>query len=489
MQSGKKNSRDLDITAGFMRSLQQHPDDPALFINERFYTYSQMYGLAEIVLGSLLPARRRHFIGIYCSNDVMTYAGILAAGIIGACYVPLNPALGEKKIAQIINDACIECILTTSPVDYIAEDKQIIINSTKKYWQINEWYVDQPFAYLLYTSGSTGEPKGVPVRKEGVKSLFSHFLDHFDFTSADRFLQPYDLSWDVSVFCLFAAWNAGACSYVVPREVNKPIAMLDLIQKYELTVVSMVPSTLTYIDRYLPEVKLPSVRHTIFAGESLLLTMARNWKSSAINSIIYNYYGPTEATIYSAGYRWDEGWSRSAVLPVGKVLEGFSYLIRTEEGVQADRGILFLSGPQVIDAYLNDRDHWRFILVDGKKYYNTGDEVSIDEDGNLVFHARNDLQIKVDGYRIELQEIEEFILMRTGIHAVVRPLELPEGKRLVAFLKGGNPDKILNLIRAELPAHMCPHLVLSLTELPVGNNGKVDVHELQRIVDEQRNAK
>lgn len=477
----------IEGPAHFPFDAHRYGERPALHIRGAEYSYRELEQLATGIYNELCRQEIPHSIGVFTAEDVLTYAAILAIARSGACYVPLNPQLGEKKIMTVVADAGLTLVLSAVALPFNIPARLLDITTLHTAEPVKAQLARQPYAYILYTSGSTGEPKGVPVPKTAFAAFLKHF-SNFDFTPNDRFLQPYELSWDVSLFCIFAAWRSGACVYVVPVEGIRSINILDTIRSKEITIVSLVPSVLTYIEKYLEEGALPAVRHTFFAGEPLYYSAAGAWKRSAVNSTIHNYYGPTECTVYCAGYTISDPMERNSehayTVPIGKIFDGLEcVLVNEEDGPAAGPGILCLRGPQVIGHYLHHRDQDKFIRLGGKRFFKTGDVVSWNEKGNLQFHGRKDTQVKINGYRVELQEIENLIREKTGNFAIARIIAKGNEKELTAFVHLTGEAEIRDLLKNHLPSYMWPSRIITFTEIPLGANGKADVQKITQLAN------
>ena len=342
-------------------------------------------------------------------------------------------------------------------------------------------------AYVIYTSGSTGKPKGVPISRRNVNHLFNYYLREYDFNFNDKFLQSYELSFDVSVFSIFCAWNVGAAVYVVPESNAKHIAIFKTIQQHNITVTSFVPSVLSLIEKYINEFNFPDLRYSFFSGDALKHSLAKKWKACLPNGVIHNFYGPTETTIVCTRYLWQEieaeQESRYDIVPIGKPFPQMNFILVSEEGkivseLNTEAELCF-EGAQVIDSYLNNMYTDRFLQVNGKRYYKTGDRVSLNDKGNLIFHGRQDSQVKVNGYRVELIEIENAIYLGSGCLNKVIVESKNGANQLSAFIESDNEIKLYELLEKKIPSYMIPTKIIFVKHLPLTINGKLDVEQLK----------
>jgi acyl-coenzyme A synthetase/AMP-(fatty) acid ligase len=256
-----------------------------------------------------------------------------------------------------------------------------------------------------------------------------------------------------------------------------------------------VPSVLTYLRSYFDDIRLEKVKYSLFCGEALYDELVEEWVRCTPFSEVLNTYGPTEATVFCFLY----GWRASAVgeksyqgmVSIGRALGSTEVLVVDEHlngvGVGA-KGELCLSGEQVTVGYWNNEEKNRqsFFVKDGRRYYRTGDLVFVDGDGDYMFCGRIDFQVKVNGYRVELSEIEHQVRVFTHSSQVVVVAceRVGGGVVLVLFLEGyeGDIGLLLSYLRSKLPVYMIPSEVRVLEAFPLNKNGKVDRNELRRMV-------
>lgn len=475
------------LAARFADNCVLFPQHPALFIRNEFFTYEQLLEKAEIIFAQLFLESVPAFIGIYTQESVWSYAAILAISLIGSCYVPLNSKFPAYKLQNIIQASGLQLILTEDKLLFAHEAKELILDTRSTLRKKGLPLVQQDLAYLLFTSGSTGQPKGVPVSKKNCAHFFEHCFKNYDFKETDGFLQPYELSFDVSVFSMFAAWNVGACVYCVSDEGIKYLNVVSMLKNHRITVSSLVPTTLLYLEKYMDELTFPHLRYSFFSGDKLYHRMAVKWQKAAPASVLHNCYGPTETTIVCTGYPWEEQRSAAEsvndVVPLGKAFEGMYFLLVGENDRAVSQGIgeLCFTGNQVIPAYLNNQDEDRFFEHDGNRYYKTGDLAEVNAQGNLIFHGRKDTQVKINGYRIELGEVEHALYQLTKKPVIVLALEKSHVNELVAFIETEQLDDwpLKKELATILPMYMVPTKYLAVPSFPKNSNGKVDYLQLR----------
>lgn len=354
--------------------------------------------------------------------------------------------------------------------------------------------------YILFTSGSTGAPKGVPISNGNVAAYLDYTCARYGFGPTDRLSQTFELSFDLSVHDMLCAWTCGAA--VVPITGMHLLAAARFIQTHEITCWFSVPSQVALMAkaRSVREGAFPSLRLSLFCGEALPQRSAEEWAAAAPNSVIENIYGPTEATIAITAYRWDDETSaehcRGGLVPIGQAFDGQRAEIFDDNRQPVspeETGELMLGGSQLFNGYWNaqeitDRAIWRD--ESGTRWYRTGDLAQRDADGCLHFVGRLDSQIKFRGHRIELGEIEHALRKASGTDfAVVLPWPKinNEIQSLTAVLSGATQDDeaIGSVLKDVLPPYMVPERIVHLDEFPTNLSGKVDRKAIVKILDER----
>ena len=354
-------------------------------------------------------------------------------------------------------------------------------------------------AYLLFTSGSTGIPKGVMVAHRNVRHFLDAMSERYRLTAEDRLSQAFDLTFDLSVFDMFMGWEAGACVCVLPASAQLKPAMWVVEQG--LTVWFSVPSLALLMKRFgmLKPGRFPSLRWSLFCGEALPAELVVAWAEAAPESVVENLYGPTELTIACTLYRWDPARSpaesTAGLVPIGAPYPGMTTLIADDELREVEvgaEGELLLAGPQVTPGYWQDPEKTAAAFVvppdQSAVYYRTGDLVRRPADGSpITYVGRVDHQVKINGYRVELGEIEAAIRDAAEVDEVVAlgwPRTATGAAGVAAFVAAEalDVDALRASLAARLPDYMMPSSIHLLANMPLNSNGKFDRHALVRLL-------
>jgi amino acid adenylation domain-containing protein len=492
---------------GFLRSVVDHAERPALVVDDRMYTYRELHSLASSIAGLVsagLGGERSRPVGLLGQRSFFAYAGVLGILMSGRAYVPLNPRFPAGRLVRIADRAGCGMVIADGNSRGILSGLSSGLPGSVKTASEEDLPADgspasahvpavspEDTAYIMFTSGSTGTPKGVPVSDRNVTAYVDYVSRRYGVGAEDRLSQVFDLTFDLSVHDMFVSWGNGACLCCVPA--SAVMAPARFIRDIGLTMWFSVPSSALFMSRMrmLKPSSFPSLRLSLFCGEPLTAVLAEEWQDAAPGSLLENLYGPTEATVAISHYTWRRETSpaqcRNGIVPIGRIFRG-------QRGILVD-GELYLGGPQVTAGYLDDpeRTAGQFVRLSGDDtvWYRTGDLVERDGDGLLHFLGRLDSQVKIRGYRVELLEVEEALRSATGSGlcvALAYPVRDSAAEGLVAVVhedSNASEREIIEHCRRVLPDYMVPARVYRLADFPLNPNGKVDRNRLLAIVDER----
>ena len=481
----------------FEARVSESPGAPALTVGNDTWTYAQLNSQADHAARRLneLQAGPGALVAICADRSAEMLAGLLGILKAGAAYVPLDPAFPRDRLAFMLEDAKVAVLLTQQKwVDTLPTTSARIL------------FIDAPedgtptapvsparaptpqdLAYVIYTSGSTGKPKGVAVSHQAVVNLLVSAGNIIGFTPQDNLLGVTTLSFDIAGLELFLPLTRGGRLTLAPQEVVSDGAHLAaLIESSGATVMQATPSTW----RLLIESGWRGKKdlRVLCGGEAVSRTLAD--ELLARTGALWNFYGPTETTIWSTAWKVVPG----EPISIGRPLANTQLYILDPNLAPVPVGTageLHIGGEGLARGYLGrpELTAEKFVAnpfgkVPGARLYKTGDWARFLPDGRVECLGRMDQQVKIRGFRIELGEIESILRQHPGIaNAVVTARESQSGgKRLVGFLVSNNgPPSLLELrdfVRSRLPAYMVPAQFVLLPEFPLTPNGKIDLRRL-----------
>ncbi len=523
------------LAALFRASAAAHPSRPAICIDGEFVSYGELLALATKIAHALITAgygfgtARCAVLG---NRSLIDFAGILGALLARCTYVPLNARHPPQRLAMAIHEAHVPVVVADrSSLDCLRHLLETVQHSLlvilPDLVSVPDWAttmqqhrflcrgdlsysgVDASLpqgsgedgAYLLFTSGSTGAPKGVLVRNRNVMPYLRSTAQRYAPTPEDRCTQLFDLTFDLSVHDMFVCWGAGATLFRVPDSAR--ISPRNFVRRNELTMWFSVPSTAAMMLglRALRPDDFPSLRLSLFCGEALPKRLAIAWTAAAPNSVIENIYGPTEATIAITAFRMPRDPhaldALPEVMPIGTPMPGQDAVSVDPTGnlvSDGEEGELCLAGSQVTDGYWRrpDLTAQRFTRFDwdtaGRVWYRTGDRARRTRQHGIEFLGRLDRQVKIHGHRVELQEIEAVLhrAAATNAAAIAWPLG-PDGlaRGIVGFVgETARPtDDIMAACRQVLPPYALPSAIHRIGDWPFNSSGKTNHAHLRNLME------
>lgn len=507
------------ITKQLLESELKFRNRIAIQYKSQTYTYQLLFEKAKAIANLLVASPQSRCL-ILAERTPAAYVGLLAALLSGKAYVFLNkkdlaPQL-EKAISLTDSNLVITDELNLSILNDINESLNYIClnelgdvanpflttNFQNDNLSVKPNYIPPlqvyKYAYLMFTSGSTGEPKGVPITHENLQAFLINILQRIKPTKQDRFAHINELTFDFSVYEIFSCWLVGACLCVFPD--NHMIRIDHYFKKNQITYWSCVPSLIGLLNQMkkLDVNNFNTIRYSVFCGEALTYETAALWKKAAPQSVIDNLYGPTEATVAITGYLWNEE-SGFGILPIGWPFPNQEvYLLNknNQEVKQGEIGEICLAGTQICDKYWNNEAVTSscFLNYQGQRIYKTGDLAYWDEKNGLCYKGRIDDQLKINGYRIEKLDIENRIkaILKTQAVSVIAFNDKQTGavKSLNCFFSDVSIDEAdaIKLCRQMLPDSMIPARVIKLDQFPYNKNGKIDYPYLYRLASLETQA-
>jgi amino acid adenylation domain-containing protein len=511
----------------FGRSRSRFPDKTAITYRGAALSYEEVGRYADAVTTLLTERGYAHSrVGIWMRRSPDAVASILGVLGSGGAYVPLDPDSPCSRLAAIVNDCEIgalivdpekagqlpellslakgvKLLLYSRPVAALPGLETIVVSECLgRQTRIPERPTDAELAYIFYTSGSTGVPKGVMISHLNIVNFVEWARDFFAINEEDHLSNPTPLFFDLSTFDLHVTFAAGATLHMISEtELLSPKSIISWIDKTGITVWFSVPSVLTYLNRMkvLRPGLFPRLRAILWCGEPFPAKDLADWMTAVPGKIYANLYGPTETTVASTVQVFREPPADlSRPISVGRACDNTKVMILDETGhpvPHGEIGELCIGGNSVMKGYWRRPEKTAEVLVQNPLhheytdlYYRTGDLALFEADGTITLKGRKDFQVKSRGYRIELGEIEAALVSHPRVDAacaVAYPTEEFANLNIKIYysLNGGEvtEKELHDHIASRLPRYMHPNKFERLDPMPRLPNGKIDRNSCKSI--------
>lgn len=514
---------------------EKYASGEALRVGERGISYQELSSRAMKIAAALVGSGAKcEAIGIVGQRTASSYFGVLGTLFAGCHYVPINPKYSEDRILSILNATGIRYLIGNRS-DLEALESMISRNKILSISTIILPEGDAPsgrswcdegqlaklapltvpvepkpddLAYIMFTSGSTGVPKGVKVTQSNLMSWLNAMSNIYTVKSGFRASQTYDLSFDLSVADMFFTWVNGGVLCVLPQEEH--LLPIEYINREKIQLWSSVPTLASFMYKMnllTPNI-FPNLEISIFCGEPLPKYLADAWQKAAPNSTVENLYGPTEATIWLTRFVYSKNQVyksfRNSILPIGVPFENHTVALVDSFGARVEfpqEGEIVYKGPQITKGYLGDQVKTDSAFVtfswdpSGDIWYKSGDIGFYNDENNLECIGRKDGQIKVGGRRIEIGEIEAALRSYSKTaDIVVVPLRDMNGivTGCVAFVTNRLTEDEEAFIRNDSEKHLerifFPRRINYIEKFPLAASGKIDRKALETIAQELLNG-
>lgn len=504
----------------------------ALSLTGRLVTYDELSSRALRIAAALLERGiELETVGVIGQRNLSSYLGVAGILYAGCSYVPINPKYSPARLLSILRDAKVRAVVGTR--EDVEQLRQTLGESDLPPFLVSVvpdgqgptatgWLdeaglervtplvhpvqvTDRDRAYLLYTSGSTGVPKGVEVAHGNVLAFLRNMSESYPLDPGFRASQSFDFSFDPSVSDMLFTWTMGGTLCVVPEE--ERLLPHEFIRRERITFWNSVPAIASFMNRmgHLTPGGFPELSHSMFCGEQFPQSLADAWSRAAPNSTVENLYGPTEATIYISRYVYVEADRRKSftngIVPIGVPFAGHDFAVVDESGRRIDDheiGELVFSGPQVTSGYFNAPAATNAAFVsfpwdaENARWYRSGDLGFRNADGNFECIGRRDNQIKLGGRRIEIGEIEA-VLQRYSATRDIVVVPVRDSNAVVTGCVGfvtrvvekAEEQAIRQGSTDSLERLFFPKRIIFIESFPLAPSGKVDRKALAAIAQQQ----
>ena len=479
----KLNCKEMVFWDRFITVVENFSNNIALECCDEKITYQELYEKSCAVAANLIRIGvcKNDIVALEMNNSIETIIAILGIWRIGAGYVPIDPDYPVTRKDEIKSD-CHSCITITNIADELLDGK-VYINELMVEGMKSDYYETAPenIAYVLYTSGTTGKPKGIMVTQKNVCSYIESFNAEFSTNTETKILQQGTYTFDVFVEEVFPTLSTGGTVVVYPKKGGFDFEDLcNYMNDHNVTIISCSPLVLNEINQLNVT---PNIKVYISGGDELKDT---HYSNLIGHSSVYNTYGPTEATVCATYYRVCP--EDKVIIPIGKPITNVMVYIMNENGLCGfnSRGEICIGGYGVTDGYINNQ-----ALTDEKfvmnpygegRIYKTGDIGRWCENGNIIFDGRIDNQIKIRGYRVELGEIEAAVKQELEVSEAAALLREVKGEKVIClYVQGSDVGKetIYEKLSKRLPIYLVPSRIKIMDKLPIKSNGKIDMDKLE----------
>lgn len=487
-----------DVVSVFSEAAAKHPDSPALVNAERSMSYSELDVLSNAYAYKLneCGVKKGDIVAVISARSHELFIALIGILKLGAAYMPIDPDYPDERINNIISNSKAKFIVNTSSRQY--DDPSLVnipvdINELENIekFELIVFVSPEDKAYVMYTSGTSGEPKGAVIRHKSIVRLVKD-TNYISFSSESRLLQTSSVVFDASTLEIWGPLlNGGTIFMTEKNNILDPVSLKRIISEKKINVMFLSTSLYTMLAESDPEI-FCGLEYLVAGGDIMPYKQSMSVLDKCRGIKLVNGYGPTENTTFSTCYTVEKDCEEP--IPIGYPITGSTaYILDCYENLQAPgmKGELCVGGLGVAEGYLNNKeltDKKFFMFKNGDRLYRTGDSAVMDNKGLFKYYGRLDDQVKIRGFRIELAEIREKIV------------SYPEARdSYVTVVKNKNGDKVLNAyvvshsdienelkkyLEETLPEYMIPHNIFIMDSFPLTINGKIDKIKLNELAEE-----
>lgn len=489
----KNNSNNFrSVLEMIEESTLQHENDVAIVFESKYITYADLRNQSNILANTLTKkgVNKGDYVVIIPEKGIEMVIAIIAVLKCGAIYVPIDPSYPVDRINYIIQTCNPKIVLTNNySVNFgvqTLEVKNVIDNCPRNVSFCNSINVlESDLAYCIFTSGTTGKPKGVKLKHGGLSNLVKSYWNIYNIDNNDTLLQFASIAFDQSVWDIFTILTVGGTLCITPPcYIDSPRQLEQYMVTNKVSVAALTPA---YIKLLQPE-NIPTLKVIESGSAAIEPDVMKKWIKYCR---VFNTYGPTESTVNALSYELSNK-DIGTIIPIGRPIPNINVYIMDDQGICGinEPGELCIAGIGVADGYLGDEEKTTSHFVDnpyGKgKLYKTGDLAKWRYDGNVIYLGRTDDQIKIRGFRIELGEIEKCLKLNEFVkdaHVMTESTNGEEAQIIAYFIPKGNVNinQLYKYLSEKLPHYMIPADIVPIDSMPLTTNGKINRTALKQI--------
>ena len=486
-------------------SAANHPDKKAFVDDKGGVTYSQLEDYAKRIGSALLDLGVKNKpVAIYINKSADVINAMMGIAYSGNIYAVIDTEMPKERIEKIFSTLSPVAVITDEANSEKAKElnlKTIIIDEAKSTEinaeglnEIRSAQIDTDALYILYTSGSTGMPKGTVINHRNVLAYSKWAVDEFNIDESTVFGNQTPFYFSMSVTDIYSTLRAGATLVIIPKICfSFPIKLVEFLNENKINTVYWVPSAFGIAANFkLFDVEVPKYLKTVlFAGEVMPVKFLNYWKKYLPEKTVFaNLFGPTETTDICTYYISDREFDVTDSLPIGKHCDNCNVFIVNDKGEEAENGEegeLYVRGSFVAAGYYNNPEKTAEMFVQNplntaypEICYKTGDLVKVNERGEIIYIGRKDFQIKRMGYRIELGEIEAAASAVEGVKECACIFKKESDKIVLYYAGKPKESEMLDFLKSKLNSYFIPDVIIKTASLPRNANGKTDRKELEK---------
>lgn len=497
------------VTDYLEETAKLYPDKIAFADSNRKITFSEIQNESYHVASALIDAGLfKKPVIIYLDKSVECVCAFQGVAYSGNFYSPLDIQMPQERILKIVDKLKPAAIITDrkhiksacefsgNAQIFIYEDMQGAKNyDREKIYKTVDKIIDSDVLYVLFTSGSTGVPKGVIISHRGLVDLTEWITEKLEYSDKSVMASQTPFYFSFSVYDIYQTLKCGATTYIVPHELfSFPAKLMQYLYDNRINTIVWVPSILSYIStlKALNKPHLPELKNVLFGAEAMSTKQLNRWIEEYPNVKFVNLYGPTEVTDTNTYYVIDRHFNDDEMLPIGQTCLNKETFLLDEDKLVTEKnqiGEICVRGSGLAYGYYNDFERTADAFVQNplnsayaEIIYRTGDLAKYNDFGEMVYVCRKDFQIKHKGHRIELGEIETACLAIEGVDQACCLYD-KEKTRIVLFYKGSADGKeLIEILKTKLTDYMIPGKRVKLDDMPLNLNGKIDRQKLKSLL-------